>query len=322
MVSYKRLSLSLHVKQNAKEIQKTKKTKLMKNKIALIFDFDITLSPYYQQRKIIEHWGIDEQKFWKQCTNKVQKEDYDLEHGYIKVLLEHIESGEYKLSNEDLFILGQKIELYEGLSRKNNNSIFDELTAITKQEQYSEQNIEIECYCISGGLERMIAGALQAHKLDNHFKKIYACRLDEDRNRNISYVKETVGHTIKTQKIYQIAKGLEKDVNEVVTNYAIPFENMIFIGDGLTDIPAFSLINSMGGTSIAVYRESKNSNGTINQEKTLKDYEAGYKLAVESQRAKQLLPADYSSGKPLNLALKNYVKELCERVKSDTICNT
>jgi hypothetical protein len=134
---------------------------------------------------------------------------------------------------------------------------------------------------------------------------------------NAPIVKETVGHTIKTQKIYQIAKGLDKDVNEVVTDYAVPFKNMIFIGDGLTDIPAFSLINSMGGTSIAVYRESKNTDGTIDQEKTLKDYEAGYKLAVESQRAKQLLPADYSSGKPLNLALKNYVKELCERIKSD-----
>ena len=50
----------------------------MKNKIALIFDFDITLSPYYQQIKIIEHWGIDETTFWQKCTDKVQKEDYDL----------------------------------------------------------------------------------------------------------------------------------------------------------------------------------------------------------------------------------------------------
>ncbi len=294
----------------------------MKNKIALIFDFDITLSPYYQQRKIIEHWSIDETTFWQQCTDKVQKEDYDLEHGYIKVLTEYISKDEkYKLSNNDLFTLGQKIELYEGLSRKNGNSIFDELQAITQKEEYSEQNIEIECYCISGGLERMVAGTFGAHNLNNYFKKIYACRLDEDENRNISYPKETVGHTIKTQKLYQIAKGLDKDVNEVTTEYTIPFKNMIFIGDGLTDIPAFSLINSMGGISIAVYRESKNSDGTINQEKTLKDYETGYKLAVESQRAKQLLPADYSSGKPLNLALLNYVKELCEKIKSDTFRN-
>lgn len=167
----------------------------------------------------------------------------------------------------------------------------------------------------------MVAGAFEAHNLNGYFKKIYACRLDEDENRNISYPKETVGHTIKTQKLYQMAKGLDKDVNEVTTEYTIPFENMIFIGDGLTDIPAFSLINSMGGISIAVYRETKNNDGTINQEKTLKDYETGYKLAVESQRAKQLLPADYSSGKPLNLALLNYVKELCEKIKSDTIRN-
>jgi len=289
----------------------------MKNKIALIFDFDITLSPYYQQRKIIEHWGIDETDFWQQCTNKVKNENYDMEHGYLKVLNEYIaKDKKYKLSNSDLFILGQNIELYEGLSRKDGNSIFDDLEEIATQDKYKEQNIEIECYCISGGLERMIAGAFKAHRLDEKFKKIYACRVDEDRDGNIHYPKETVGHTIKTQKIYQIAKGLDKDVNEVIDKYEVPFENIIFIGDGLTDIPAFSLINSMGGTSIAVYRESKLENGQIDQAKTLKDYEIGYKFAIEGNRAKQLLPANYSDGKPLNLALLNSIKNICESIKN------
>lgn len=287
----------------------------MQDKIGIIFDFDITLSPYYQQRKIIEHWGIDEADFWQQCTDKVKNEDYDMEHGYLKVLNKYIaKDARYKLSNDDLFTLGQKIELYEGLSQKDGKSIFDDLEEILNQNKYKEQNIEIEYYCISGGLERMIAGAFKAHKLENYFKKIYACRVDEDNNGNINYPKETVGHTIKTQKIYQIAKGLDKDVNEVTDKYNIPFENMIFIGDGLTDIPAFSLINSKGGISIAVYRESKLKNGQINQAKTLKDYEISYKFAIEGNRAKQLLPANYSDGQPLNLALKNYVNELCNSI--------
>jgi len=284
---------------------------VVKYKIALVFDFDLTLSPYYQQEEIIKYWNIDAKKFWSQCTYKVTNEEYDLEHAYIKVLREYIEKYNLNLSNEKLFQLGTKISLYEGISNKYNISIFKDLEKIISS---YNKNIELECYCISGGLERMIAGALEAHNLTNYFKKVFACTLDEDSYKNIAFPKETVGHTIKTQKLYQIAKGLDKDVNDKIEEYYIPFENMIYLGDGLTDIPAFSLINSMGGTSIAVYRESKTADGNIDQEKTLKDYEYGYKLAIEAKRAKQLLPADYSDGKPLNLALRNYVKEICEKI--------
>jgi len=92
---------------------------MQKNKIAIVFDFDITLSPYYQQREIINHWGEDEAKFWDRCTRKVTDEDYDLEHGYIKVILEYIDENEtYQVSNEDLYNLGKQITLYDGLTKK------------------------------------------------------------------------------------------------------------------------------------------------------------------------------------------------------------
>jgi len=289
----------------------------MGNKIALIFDFDITMSPYYQQKKIIEYWDMDEGDFWMRCTKKVTDEGYDLEHGYLKVLTEYMKENHLKLSNNDLFNLGRSISLYDGLSRRESQkSIFDDMIKIVGREEYSDLNIELECYCISGGLTEMIKGAIESHDLISFFKKIYACRLDENSDGDIAFPKETVGHTIKTQKIYQIAKGLDKDVNEVVEDYEIPFEHMVFIGDGLTDIPAFSLVQKMGGTSIAVYRESKNCDGSINQEQTLKNYEAGYELAIKSARAEQLLPADYSEGKPLKMALLYHVDRICKQIAS------
>ena len=287
----------------------------MSKKIALIFDFDITLSPYYQQKKLIEHWDIDEVEFWTRCTKKVTDHGYDLEHGYIKVMTEYMAEKHLKLSNSDLFDLGRSISLYDGLSRRESQkSIFDDMLMIVNREVYSDLDIELECYCISGGLTEMIKGAIESHNLTSFFKKIYACRLAENSDGDIAFPKETVGHTIKTQKIYQIAKGLDKDVNEVVNDYEIPFENMIFIGDGLTDIPAFSLVQKMGGVSLAVYRESKNSDGSINQEKTLKNYEAGYELAIKSSRAEQLLPADYSEGKPLKMAMLYHVENICKQI--------
>jgi hypothetical protein len=106
-------------------------------------------------------------------------------------------------------------------------------------------------------------------------------------------------------------------VNEKVNEYRIPFSNIIFLGDGQTDIPAFSLLKKMGGVPIAVYREEKNSDGTINEEKTLENYLKGYQLAIEAKRAEQLLPADYSSGKPLKMALLGYVEKIAKNIVRD-----
>jgi len=88
------------------------------------------------------------------------------------------------------------------------------------------------------------------------------------------------------------------------------------VGDGQTDIPAFALVNKKGGKSIAVYREEKNPDGSIDEARTLKSYLNGYKLAVEAKRSEQLLPADYSSGKPLKMALLGYVESIATHIVS------
>jgi len=284
-------------------------------KIALIFDFDLTLSPFFAQKVIIDKWNIDEAEFWRRCTAKVSDENYDLEHGYIKVILEYIEENpSFQLSNVDLYELGKSITLYDGLTRKENKySIFEEIEAILNEDKYAQQNFELECYVISGGLAPLIEGALQANNISQYFKKVFACRLNENRDGYIDFPKETVGHTIKTQKLFTIAKGLEHNVNDKVDNYTIPFENMIYLGDGQTDIPAFSLINKMGGKSIAVYREIKNIDGTINLFETKKNYEKIYQYTLKTNRVKELLPADYTNHKQLKKTIEKYIREICVR---------
>lgn len=296
----------------------------MNNIIALIFDFDITLSPEFQQQVLFDHWGIDAGQFWNECGD-LAKRGYDMEHSYMRNLIDYgRKDPRYSLTNEMLREFGRGVDLYQGLSRKEGaNSIFDDLKALLQKKEYAEHNIELECYCISGGLKPMIEGAFESHDLNGYFKEVFACDFDEDETGKLGYVKETVGHTIKTQKIFMIAKGVSPKqgdhpslVNEVIHRYRVPFENMIFLGDGQTDIPAFSLVNKNGGKSIAVYREEKNPDGSINEERTLKTYLNGYKLAVEANRAEQLLPADYSMGKPLKMALLGYVESIAKQIAS------
>lgn len=294
----------------------------MNNVIALIFDFDITLSPEFQQQVLFEHWGVDAGQFWGQCGDLIAQ-GYDMEHAYLRNMIDYGRRDDrYALTNQKLREFGAQVELYEGLSRKGGRtSILDDLNNLLKKREYAEHNIELECYCISGGIKTMIEGALEAHGLSDHFQEVFACGLDEDGSGKLGYIKETVGHTLKTQKLYMIAKGVSPKrgdqpalVNEVTTRYRVPFDRMIFLGDGQTDIPAFSLVNKYGGKSIAVYREEKRSNGSVDEEKTLQAYLNGYKLAIEAGRAEQLLPADYSSGKPLKMALLGYVESIAKKI--------
>lgn len=299
---------------------------MQQNIIALIFDFDITLSPEFQQQVIFDHWGVSAESFWSEAKANMDR-GYDQEHAYLKTFIDYgRRDGKYALNNELLYQFGRQVALYEGLSRQNGqHSVFDDLQAILERDEFADYNIKLEYYCISGGLSEMIHGALDEHELSGHFKEVFACTMDEDEEGRFGYVKETVGHTIKTQKLFMIAKGVSpkagddpSEVNEVRENYRIPFKNMVFLGDGQTDIPAFSLVNKNGGASIAVYREIKKADGTIDEARTLHTYHQGYKLAVEAKRAEQILPADYSSGKPLKMALLGYVEKIArEIVKRD-----
>jgi phosphoserine phosphatase len=294
----------------------------MKNIIAVVFDFDITLCPYYQHKIIFDKWGIEEDQFWKESWDLLKK-GYDMEHAYLRNLIDYNKKEGFELNNKKLYEYGKKLELYEGLSKKNNqHSIFDDLENLLKKDEFADANIKIEYYCISGGITEIIEGAFEAHNLN--FKEVFACKLDEDENGKLTYIKETVGHTVKTQKLYMISKGISpkrgdnpNKVNEKIEEPRIPFKNMIFLGDGLTDIPAFALLKKNGGIPIAVYREEKNNDGTINEEKTLQNYLKGYQLAIEAKRAEQLLPADYSSGKPLKMALLGYVKQIAKNIVKD-----
>lgn len=290
----------------------------MSHIIALIFDFDITLSPAFQQQVLFDAWGVDANIFWAEC-DALAARGYDLEHAYLRNLIDYgRRDAKYALTNEVLYEMGKHVALYDGLSRKNGQrAIFDDIQALIHSEAYAQHNITLECYCISGGLKPMIQGAFDAHGLNEYFKEIFACEIDEDDAGKLGYIKETVGHTIKTQKLFMIGKGISPKngdppamVNEVFEQYRIPFTQMVFLGDGQTDIPAFSLINRAGGTSIAVYREEKNMDGSIDEARTLKTYQKGYELAIQSGRAEQLLPADYSAGKPLKMALLGYVERL------------
>jgi hypothetical protein len=292
-----------------------------KHVIAVIWDFDKTLIPGYMQRPIFEHYGVDEDKFWKEVNAlpalyaergmRVTSESVYLNH-----LLSYVKNGPMKgLCNGDLQRMGQSLEFYPGLP-----AFLDELKAqVRSRPEYQKFDIQLEHYVISTGLAAMIRGSAIAESLDG----IFGCEFVEgpmpphyleqnelpiDEAAEISQIGQIVDNTIKTRFIFEINKGSNRhstiDVNAkmAVEDRRVPIPNMIYIADGPSDVPVFSVVRKGGGKTFAVY--DPDSQG---------EFEQNDQLLLDG-RVHAYGPADYTSTSQTHRWLKLQVSRLCERI--------
>ncbi|WKT57170.1 HAD family hydrolase [Candidatus Nitrosotenuis chungbukensis] len=235
------------------------------SKIGVIFDYDDTLVPD-TATELLKKYGIDHEKFWGEDVKQLLLEGYDPTHAYLKLILNNIGEGKPfgKLTNKDLRAFGKT---FDDKFSKGIPEVFTELKEKVKQ----YKDIDIEFYIISGGLREIIIGS---DVVKNNFTSVYGCDLAGDTEDDyLKYVKRAITFTEKTRYIFEINKGITQDevkenaylVNKdvPVTSRRIPLSNMIYIGDGLTDIPCFSLITKASsdhagnGFAFAVFDSTK-----------------------------------------------------------------
>lgn len=273
---------------------------LPQTEIAVIFDFDITLSPNYMQEPIFKKYGIGAAEFWSR-SDALKKRGYDDEHAYLKVLIDYARGK--SISNLDLRELGSQLQFFDGFP-----DILPVMRAAAADPSFAVGYLKpsVEFYVISSGLQEMIEGS----SVRQYLRQLWGCTLDEDENGHIAFPKETISHTTKTQKLFLINKGLlEEDVRDRVNDYfpverrPVPFENMIYLGDGPSDVPSFTLVRKNGGRTIAVYHPGDQV-----------AFDKCYKLVVEADRTDLMCPADYRSGSHLSLALVHMVTDIAARI--------
>jgi hypothetical protein len=219
------------------------------NIIAVVFDFDDTLADD-STTALLKSKGIDTADFWNNKAAKLIADGWDPTPAYLKLILDHVGTGKPlgKLSNAKLREFGKGLRFYPGLP-----GIFRELKESAKE--HTASNPAIEFYIISGGLEEVIKGS----SIASHMSGIWGCNFAEE-NGQISHIKNLISFTEKTKYLYAIHKGVTGSsspyaVNERVekADRRIPFENMIYLGDGLTDVPCFSLLDHFGGKAFGVF---------------------------------------------------------------------
>lgn len=261
-------------------------------KIALIYDFDGTLSPgNMQEYDFIPAVGKKPEEFWKRSSDIAHRYDADPILTYLYEIISSAQRSEVSLKRESFMRYGQRVRFFEGVEQW-----FDRINAYA-----SEKGVELEHYINSSGIKEMIEGTSIAH----HFKKIYACTFLYNIDGVAYWPGVAVNYTNKTQFMFKINKGIEevsddKRINQFTPEdqRPMPFRRMIYIGDGTTDIPCMRLVKEKNGHSIAVYNPDQSEMvGTV----------VGL---MEDQRVNFVAPADYTPGSKLDTIVKLVIDKI------------
>jgi len=298
------------------------------NIVAIIWDFDKTLVDGYMQTPIFKKYGVSESEFWKEVNGleekyKEQGIRVNRDTLYLNHFLTCVSQGIFKgLNNSVLRELGKELKFYTGVPE-----IFKKLQdSVENNPEYQKFNIKVEHYIVSTGLAEMIKGSVVAQ----YVKHIWGCEFIEEpirsslayhnknedkddnptneNNREIKQIAYALDNTSKTRAIFEINKGSNVypniDVNARISyeNRRVPFENMIYIADGPSDVPAFSVLKSNGGRTFAVY--PKGNSRAFKQVNQL----------IRDGRIDMFAEADYSEGTTTYMWLMENVNQIASKI--------
>lgn len=275
-----------------------KATKHYSNRIAVVFDFDDTLVPDSFD-SLLESCNIDSHQFRQERMQPLIKNGWDEILARFYALIEESKRQGNKIDGEYLAAFGKSLTPFDGALQ-----MFETLREAAR---VINPKIEIEYYLVSSGMVEVARN----NPVASNFKAMWGCEFSYNKDGGIEFMKKLVSHTEKTRYLFQIAKGidnLEQDGKMFLfrdiprEEMHIPLTQMIYVGDGTSDVPCFSVLNEEGGIGIGVYRDSTPEEWS--QETSI----------YRSQRVENLATADYRENSELMQSLKLSVEGISKKI--------
>ncbi|VBB07169.1 Hypothetical protein LUCI_2413 [Lucifera butyrica] len=261
--------------------------------IALMYDFDKTLcTKDMQEYTFIPHIGMSSNDFWRESNGLAKEQHMDGILAYMYTMIRKADAANKSIRREDFVQMGKDIEFFPGVQEW-----FAQINNYGKT-----KGVKVEHYIISSGLREIIEGS----SIKKVFKEIYASEFHYNGSGVADWPKLAVNYTAKTQFLFRINKGV-LDISEdgALNQYVpgderrVPFRNMIYFGDGLTDVPCMKLVRANGGQSIAVYQKK-----------------AKVEDLLLHKRVNYIAPVDYSEGSELDALVKEII---CQMAATDAL---
>lgn len=249
--------------------------------VAIMYDFDKTLAITDMQNfNFIPNMGYTVEEFWNETSEFCDKEQIDKILGYMYMMIHVAKKNGIKLTRKFLNEQSKDIKYFRGVENWFNRI----------REYGKERGLIIEHYLITSGNKEIV----EATSIAKEFKAIFGCEYIYDETGEAIWPKLMINYTQKTQYIFRISKGLisdndDKKINEKTMTRRIPYNRMIYLGDGLTDVPSMIVVKENGGNSIAVYKKGE-------RDKVVHLF--------EDQRVNFICKADYSENSELDKVVK------------------
>lgn len=294
----------------------------------MLWDFDKTLIRGYMQTPLFEHYGVDAITFWNEVNalpdfyrRQSGIETLESDFLYLNHILTYVRRGIFAgLSNAKLRELGAKQSMAPGIP-----DLFDRIGAhVRDRPEFVAAGISVEHYVVSTGLRQMVLGSPAAP----HMRFVWGCEFLEAEAppgfldgapgvsdgviRDIGYV---IDHTSKTRAIFEINKGSREPdgahVNAKIerSKRRVPFENMIYVADGVSDIPSLSVVAQSGGRTFGVFQPDSPRD------------RAQAEMLLEQERVEAIGPADFRQGGETDLWLMATITEIAERLMNAPVDN-
>lgn len=255
--------------------------------VAIMYDFDKTLSTTDMQNySFIPKLGLTPDEFWGRTSEYTEKYGIERILSYMYAMVMIAKEKGIPLTRKFLNECGADITFYPGVE-----TWFDRINQYGK-----EHGVIVEHYLVSSGTKEIVEGS----KICKAFKEIYGCEFHYDEEGNAVWPKLAINYTQKTQYFFRIAKGAtditdDSGVNQKTEIHRIPYQNIIYLGDGMTDIACMTLVKKNDGTSIAIYPQYESNK---------------VKQILNDNRVNFICSANYEDGSDLDKVIKLTIKKI------------